>query len=1010
MCDNAYSGKIWLICILLLASVRCSAQLSGAAGQLVPQVRQGTPLALRDFAACFSPDHADAKQIQLSLESAFKNRHSNYTRFENKQQFFDIYYPLRQILKFDHSLAAYYDPSWPDSLRASDFFVRQKEIQLPDFQQSADLALRGIEQADTSTFISGMLMLQVMPAQMQDTLILSLYKKYISLKTQHQSPIITACFDKYFAQQFTINTQPEAPLLLAQILDKGLLMPQVALQYYQQASGRVNRDINAPALRDSLLKWSKESKNPQAIRLAGYEHLSGSSRAFFDTEADFLGWMVIRMDTIAHLRTSILQMLGRSDDPRALFHLGSLVARIRWDLLNGNTAANIYARQMVQAIEQRTGMEIAVSDKNGASVTWAPDPVWLLHYGLYWEKHWNDYVWDVRKNRFSHKATTLPVEEEVALLFRKLASTNDSIAIHAYELLTSVEPGIVLKLLPEYTDLIRNPNPQIPPLKRGNLHAAVALRAWGKEIGLNRKLSAEVQFLVEQLRQESEVTQRLSLENQLIETTSIQDLMVLDIYLVNKTLSRDASYSFSRILDQLYTRHWQQIISNPVLTRVFLKKAIVFKQIQTTGTLHRYLNKFDLGQPWVVAKLKKLLINETDPDIQTALLALDDMTKSNAPPASKPPLLTEVALAENKRAILLSPEPDYHAINAITMSEQFSLVKDQDWLQQLIQKWPKPEMLRRIGLAQKLDPVGQANFFDHNIHDPEFLAEVWRWYSNGNFKFQFNALLKATAHQSPTVRGGWFFQFLRAEPVRQWLLTSGTEISDPDEVIRALSSWLDSQEYISEYDEADVKLILLLLEYANQSLGNKLAVTCALQGASQKALIQSALLATVQYVDLHSIADYFACIESDPSGEPLLLKTLRELGLPPVLMDKKMQSIKFDQPLLQTILTGLDQIDIRPYHNDSPNLNYGLIKSILEQERIIPWMGSGGDYRDWYVFSVIKLLEHKHQTTLGFHEKLNENQTFFSYNSAERAEAWLTFLRKHKLLPDQDYNGAKSWQ
>jgi hypothetical protein len=978
------------------------------ATQLLPKVRTGVPLTLRDFATLLQGE-SPPLIVQPALQACFKNRSPRYTQFNTSSQFFDVYYPLRQILGFDNGLAAYYDPNAPDSTTFADFVVRQKEIQLPDFQQSAEMAVRGIENMDTLSFVSGMQMLRVLPARMQDTLILRLYKRYISRRGNQSAPITTACFDRHFAQQFTINTQPEAPQMLADILDKGLMFPQQVLQFYQLATGRIGSDINPLVLRDSMLRWSKLHQDPQSIRMEGYEKLSESSRNFFDSEADFLGWMAIRLDSFTHIRSSIVQMLARSDDPRALYHLACLVARARWDCLGANAAATIFAKNMVNAIEERTGTEVSVADRHGATVAWSSDPVWMLHYGLYWEQHWDDYLWDARKNRFAHKANALSVEEEISNLFQLLASANDSIAIQAYQSLTLADPGTVLALLPEYTDLIRSPNPQVPPLKKQNLYAAIRLREWGKDMGFGRMPSTEMLFVVEQLMQEQDVAQRLALENQLIQSTTIQDLMVLDIYLINKPLNRDAAFSFSRILDQLYSKYWVQITNNTLLTRMYLKKAMVFREVQTTGTLHRYLNKFNTLDLVLMAKLEAMRTQETDPQIQSAIEELNTLAIV-LPKQPEPPLPTEAEISQLKTTILENQNPEYQAINSITMSEQFDLSASKTWLHLILTKWPSIDLLTHIALADKLDPVADIHFFQDYFNTPSALTETWRWFAPGNEISHLEKLQAAVAELPLTEQGGYLFQLLRAEPMKQWLLTSGHEIKETQPILHALSDWLEAQDYLSEYDEAEIKLLLLLLEYASQPIENKLAVTCALQGANQKAVIQGALLGTISYADLNNIRDFLPCIETDAMGEPLTFKTLRELGLPPIVSTSANLDFNFQKPLNEAITEALKLLGIEVLSPAKKGLNYELISEILEQERIIPLTGSGGNYRDWYVFSVIKLLEFEHKTNLGFHPKLNENQTFFNYNSAERAEAWLTWLREHELIPQTGSLQPRTWQ
>jgi len=65
---------------------------------------------------------------------------------------------------------------------------------------------------------------------------------------------------------------------------------------------------------------------------------------------------------------------------------------------------------------------------------------------------------------------------------------------------------------------------------------------------------------------------------------------------------------------------------------------------------------------------------------------------------------------------------------------------------------------------------------------------------------------------------------------------------------------------------------------------------------------------------------------------------------------------------------------------------------LLSYDLVVPFLGEGGKYRDYYTYGLVKLLELHFKTTLDFHPKLNENQTFYTFNSYKRVMAWRSFL------------------
>ena len=75
---------------------------------------------------------------------------------------------------------------------------------------------------------------------------------------------------------------------------------------------------------------------------------------------------------------------------------------------------------------------------------------------------------------------------------------------------------------------------------------------------------------------------------------------------------------------------------------------------------------------------------------------------------------------------------------------------------------------------------------------------------------------------------------------------------------------------------------------------------------------------------------------------------------------------------------------------------------LLAYDLVVPFLGEGGKYRDYYTYGLVKLLELHFETTLGFHPKLNENQTFYTFNSYKRVEAWKVFLILEGYVKDID--------
>lgn len=79
-------------------------------------------------------------------------------------------------------------------------------------------------------------------------------------------------------------------------------------------------------------------------------------------------------------------------------------------------------------------------------------------------------------------------------------------------------------------------------------------------------------------------------------------------------------------------------------------------------------------------------------------------------------------------------------------------------------------------------------------------------------------------------------------------------------------------------------------------------------------------------------------------------------------------------------------------------LNYDAVYDVLKYDVVIAFVGGGGGVRDEHVYAVIKLLELEFKTTHGFPDKLCNSEGIYSCDCSERADVWMNYLRKNKLL------------
>jgi hypothetical protein len=1011
----AKMSKFVVKMILLISICHCIAYSQTRLAEdsqtiLFQKMIHGDATALRDYATLLDEPQLRPK-IEATLTDAFLPIDGDrlpFKRLASALDFFQVYYPLREIIRYDHSLAAFSFET--TNSRAGLEYLSVSQIQAPhqNFQLATEYAYLGIQKLDTTSFQTGIGMLRTLPAQIQDTLVLRIYKRYISRRGNKPQKEIDACFLRTIAAQLATNDEIGACQTLCEIFNKQVLDLGLVKTLFREATMIEAQLPSVQAYSDSLSRMAKTCTKPNKLRIAGLENLTGSQASYFDLEEDFYGWMLIRTDASFWAQERILQILARCQHPRALAHLGTYVARLRWKNTQSAAITQIITRRLIPLIEKKSGTKIMLPNQNGALVNLSDESAWLLRYGIYWERHWQDYNWNARKGFFTHKSNTYTLEEEIAIHFQRLASPDDSIAQVSYDVLSVIDPSAVLSLLPEYTELMRAQNPSIPALKKNFLLATCILRDWGKDYGLQGQIDLKILAKLDSLNLALPIESRFLLEERIINGTSLADLNLIDLFMLSRQMNLEAAYSSSRILDKLYTHYWSQISTNNLLLRIYLKKSQVFRLVQTTGTVHEFLKKLDPNDQALAQKLKEIKATETDQDI---LLGIDQWTKLVNAQQDKNTSreIDAKELSIRQAAILAAKEPDYTEINALTLRPGFSIAKEKAWLRSLLKKWPRPEMLKQVILMEKLNTSEDLQYFETIFKKPEDLTDVWNWYQTENPAALIEWFRKKLDHLDQVKKGGLFFSFLRAEPIRNWLVQHADQIPNRQEILLAIEAWNQAQDYLSEYEEGQMQLIILFLDFAEQETVNKIAATCAIPDEGQKAFMQQTILAPINQEDLDKIKGLFTCLAHEYPDEPVLFKVMRNLGLPPVTIDAKGQPINFNSDINTLIINGLNQLGVPIYQPGTSALNYTKVVEILESELITPFVGGGGVRRDAYVYVTIKLLEKVHRTTLGFHPKLNENQTFFTYNATDRAKAWLQFLKKNALYPAKP-SRALSWQ
>jgi len=245
----------------------------------------------------------------------------------------------------------------------------------------------------------------------------------------------------------------------------------------------------------------------------------------------------------------------------------------------------------------------------------------------------------------------------------------------------------------------------------------------------------------------------------------------------------------------------------------------------------------------------------------------------------------------------------------------------------------------------------------------------------------------------------WFQQFLNAS-------TSDTQLAS--RLSRTLTEYLDQSDFISEFEEQNTFLHIAQLDNIGKPLIERLtsSVLNDLDEGS-KFKIQQDLISGISYEELATIINYLDKM-SAPQGTDPLAFLRKDFGLPIFNIDDPKTFIKNHKNMSQKefYLNYLSEFGVEI--ENKGKLDIDKIYEILEFEIVSPFVGDGGVKRDNFVYGVIKVLELTYNTTLDFHEKLNENQSFYTFSATKRAMAWMDYL-KHNGLVKLDVTRAPSF-
>ena len=627
LCLTLYKwmGGLCLVLFPLIFYAQSEQPISNPSAELLKllseNILEGDKIAFRDLAKLYDkqPKNQDIIAI-LARHTLFTKTEWDWNSSSKTTSFLDFFYQKEKNLRFAELLRVFYltpieerkvtaDIQIKHPSQSDPFLIKRtvKNIGLYLHKKQVNHLLHEIDQI-------GSLNKRVISTILVDLI----KKKGLQKLNKEQKLVVFAKILNYLPddlafEQLLILTKKE-------VLPFGFCQQNLAIfsNNFFTASNHQELVNNYEKLRSWL------GDDLSVIKEYGYQKVALTPLQFFKEKVDYFGWMLaINNDSLFWIQRNALIDMINTHHSRALFYT------VGWQFRNWK-AGEANDNHYLKLVQNNIDVHIKVKGKNG----WVEYPKSAeaeLNYLSYWASHYEEYEWDNLKEKFINKRLIFNELKNYNRCFRRLNSTNDSIARAAFEALSKGKPNEIEKLLKKYKPLLRNYNVSLPPLKYQILEQTSLLTYFCQQNNYNFLPNNSLKQSLEKLSKVIPPKERFGLENQLIHTLIIDDLTTIEYYAALHAENLDLNYSIGRVLDYLYAQNWAEIISSERNFRLYLLKVQLFRDFGGFGSCKKYAQKIDCTNPTVTNLLHNLNKLETNPYIQQSIRELLAQKKLSCP-------------------------------------------------------------------------------------------------------------------------------------------------------------------------------------------------------------------------------------------------------------------------------------------------------------------------------------------------------------------------------------------
>lgn len=354
---------------------------------------------------------------------------------------------------------------------------------------------------------------------------------------------------------------------------------------------------------------------------------------------------------------------------------------------------------------------------------------------------------------------------------------------------------------------------------------------------------------------------------------------------------------------------------------------------------------------------------------------------------------------EKIKQLVQQEEVDIEDINLITESTNFKPEHKTDCLLAIAKVRPIRN-IKRLNIEPKLDPSTDLKYFEDLDFSHRDLDDIPKLFNNNKPALMLDFIMKKAVAFEVSDRGSFYNDLFRAPWFANYINSGQADQEVANTIKTTLEQYLEESEFISEFEEQTTNFNIAQIATIGKPIEERLLLSTnpdLEEGSRIK--IQQSIIATINYDQIPIVIDHLDKL-TVPQGATAIDFLHKDFGLPIFELEnpQKLVSQHGKMTQLEFYQYYLDQFGVK-YKNARGKLDYKAIYDILQFDIVTPFVGENGGKRDDYTYGIIKLLELTFNDRLGFHEKLNEGQTFYSFSSSKRATAWMKFLEDKKLIP-----------